>query len=190
MRRPRASLHRPILTRCRATRPLAPIKKPSWSALVGQGPAVLAVGAGICLIAMVGVVILGVTMRYVFGNPLLGVNEIVQLTAVALAMLALPQCTSTGGHIRVDLFDKILGGGGRFLSDLMFRLLAVIALFFLCRQAWKKAAEAIEFGDTTNMLELPIWPLYGAVFVGMGLCAVIYALEAIALLFGWSGGDE
>lgn len=190
MPKPMACPLRPLSTRFPANRLLAVRKKFSWSALVGQGPVVLAIGAGICLISMVAVVMLGVIMRYAFGNPLLGVNEIVQLTAVALAMLALPHCTRTGGHIRVDLFDTVLGRVGRFLGDLMFRVLAVTALFFLCRQAWNKAAEAIEFGDVTNMLELPIWPLYGAVFVGMGLCALIYALEACALLVGWRRGDD
>lgn len=169
---------------------MAILKKPSWSALVGQVPVLLAAGAGICLITMVIVVMLGVIMRYAFGSPLLGVNEIVQLTAVALAMLALPQCTASGGHIRVDLFDNALGRAGRFLSDLLFRGLAIVALYHLCRQAWKKAAEAIEFGDVTNMLELPIWPFFGAVFVGMALCALVYVLEAFALIVGWRSADD
>ncbi|MEM9393275.1 MAG: TRAP transporter small permease [Pseudomonadota bacterium] len=169
---------------------MALLKEPSWSGRIGQVPVLLAAGAGLCLITMVVVVVLGVVMRYAFGSPLLGVNEIVQMTAVALAMLALPHCTSSGGHIRVDLFDGILGRAGRFLSDLLFRVLAVVALYFLCRQAWKKAAEAIEFGDVTNMLELPIWPFYGAVFVGMALCALVYALEAFALVVGWKSADD
>lgn len=166
------------------------LKEPTWLAKVNQVPALLAVGAGICLVTMVAVVMLGVIMRYAFGSPLLGVNEIVQLVAVALAMLALPYCTSSGGHVRVDLFDEVLGRWGRFLSSLLFRALAVIALFFLCRQAWKKAAEAIEFTDVTNMLELPLWPFYGAVFAGMALCALIYALEVFALIVGWKNADD
>lgn len=42
------------------------------------------------------------------------------------------------------------------------------------------------------MLELPIWPFYGAIFVGMGLCVLVYALEASVLIVGWApvqGGD-
>ncbi|MEM9104365.1 MAG: TRAP transporter small permease [Pseudomonadota bacterium] len=166
------------------------LKRPSWSARVGQVPVVLAVGAGICLVAMVAVVMLGVVMRYAIGSPLLGVNEIVQLIAVALAMLALPYCTASGAHVRVDLFDHILGRSGRLLSGLLFRVLVIVALFFLCRRAWTKAAEAIEFGDVTNMLQLPLWPFYGAVFAGIALCALVYLFEAFALIVGWRSADE
>lgn len=165
------------------------IKQPSWSAHADQVPALLAIGAGICLIAMVAVVTLGVTMRYVVGNPLLGVNEIVQLIAVALAMLALPYCTSSGVHVRVDLFDRPLGRWGRLFGDLLSRILSVVALFFLCRQAWSKAIEAVEFGDVTNMLELPLWPFYGAIFAGMALCALVYLVEILGLILGWRGED-
>lgn len=150
--------------------------------LVRQMPVVLAAGAGICLVSMVLVVMLGVFMRYAIGSPLLGVNEIVQMTAVALVMLALPHCTSSGGHIRVDLFDSLLGRAGRLLSDILFRCLAIVTLGFLCRQAWNKTADALEFGDATNMLELPIWPFFGAILFGMALCVLVYALEIMALL--------
>lgn len=165
-------------------------EEPAWLTKVNQVPVFLAFGAGVCLVTMVAVVMWGVIMRYAFGNPVLGVNEIVQLTAVALAMLALPYCTSSGGHVRVDVFDKILGRKGRFLSSILFRALNVIALYFLCRQALKKAVEAIEFTDVTNMLELSIWPFYGAVFAGMALCALIYAFEIFALIVGWNSADD
>ncbi|MEM1075461.1 MAG: TRAP transporter small permease [Pseudomonadota bacterium] len=169
---------------------MALLKEPAWLARVNQVPALLAFGAGLCLVTMVAVVVLGVIMRYAFGNPLLGVNEIVQLVAVALAMLAMPYCTSSGGHVRVDLFDTLLGKWGRFLSSLLFRALTIVALYFLCRQAWKKAAEAIEFTDVTNMLEIPIWPFYGALFAGMALCALIYAFEIFVLIVGWRSADD
>lgn len=164
--------------------------EPAWLAKVTQAPLVLAIGAGICLLTMVAVVMLGVIMRYVFGSPLLGVNEIVMLVAVALAMLALPYCTTSGAHVRVDLFDGPLGRLGRFLSSIFFRVLSVVALFFLCRQAWKKTTEAFEFSDVTNMLELPLWPFYGAVLAGMALCALIYVLEIVALIMGWKSADD
>ncbi len=146
---------------------------------------VLAIGAGICLLAMVAVVMTGVVLRYVFGAPLMGVNEIVQLIAVALAMLALPYCTSSGTHVQVDLFDRVLGRWGRLCGDILSRVLSVVALYFICSQAWRKAGEAIEFGDVTNMLQMPLWPFYGAILLGMGICAIVYVFEIIALVLGW-----
>lgn len=162
----------------------------AWLALVGQAPLLLALGAGLLLVTMVAVITVGVVLRYVFSAPLLGVNEIVQAIAVALAMLALPHATRVGAHVRVDLLDGYLGRAGRLFGDLLSRALTIIALFYLCRQAWRKTSEALEFGDVTNMLSLPQWPVYGAVLLGMGLCAVVYAVQMVALILGRSVGHD
>ena len=133
---------------------------------------------------MVAVITLGVVLRYVFAAPLLGVNEIVQLIAVALAMLAMPHATDSGAHVRVDLLDETLGHWGRLGGDVLGRLLSIIALGFLCRQAWVKALDAVEYGDVTNMLQLPLWPAYAAILLGMGLSALVMAAQIVARLTG------
>jgi len=165
--------------------PVARNAKPAWLAVLSQAPLVLAVAAGLCLVTMVSVISLGVVLRYVFSAPLLGVNEIVQMVAVALAMLALPYTTIAGAHVRVDLLDPWIGRWGRLLGDLLSRSLSIVALFILCRQAWSKAVDAVEYGDVTNMLQLPLWPAYGAILLGMGLCLLIFAVQIVALLLGW-----
>ncbi|WP_425071165.1 TRAP transporter small permease [Sagittula sp. S175] len=159
---------------------------PAWARSLARAPLWLAVGAGLCLLAMVVTVCAGVVLRYAFGAPLLGVNEIVQLIAVALAMLALPLTTAGNHHVRVDLFDRPLGRRGRAFGDVLARVLSVTVLWHLCQRAWDKAAEAAAFGDVTNMLELPLWPVYGAIFAGMALCALVFGAQIGALLLGWT----
>ena len=168
---------------------MAVVRQPGWAAKVARLPALLAIGAGLCLLAMVGIVSAAVVLRYAFGAPLLGVNEVVQLVAVALAMLALPYCTASGHHVRVDLFDRVLGRVGRFVGDVGSRGLSVVVLWHLCGRAWAKASEAHEFGDVTNMLELPLWPVFGAIAVGMALCALVFFAEIVALVLGWRQTD-
>lgn len=55
-------------------------------------------------------------------------------------------------------------------------------LSVLVRRAVIKALDAHEFGDTTNMLGLPIWPFYGILAVGMGLCVLVFAVQTLAIL--------
>ena len=57
---------------------------------------------------MVVIISAGVILRYVFGAPVLGLNEIIQLTAVALVMAALPYCTEANGHVGVDVFASMM----------------------------------------------------------------------------------
>lgn len=153
----------------------------SRSAWIDRATLVLAAVAGASLMAMVALVTAAVVLRYAFGAPVLGVNEIVQLLAVAVAMLALPWCTQGGGHVRADVFDPWLGQVGRLAGDLMSRALSAAVLGVLAWRSSLKALDALEFGDATNMLGLPIWPFYGMISAGMALCGLILLAQIVAL---------
>jgi len=142
----------------------------------------LVVLAGLCLLAIVVLVSFGVVMRYVFGAPLLGVNEFVQLTAVALVMAAMPYCTARGDHVAVDVFEKAMGKWGRYLGDIVSYLLSGFVLAILAQRAALKALDALEWGDATNMLRMPIWPFYGILSAGAGLCVIIMALQLFRIM--------
>jgi TRAP-type C4-dicarboxylate transport system permease small subunit len=142
----------------------------------------LAILAALALIFMVVVISAGVILRYAFGTPVLGLNEINQLTAVVLVMAALPYCTVRSGHVGVDVFDNAIGRWGRLIGDIGSRLLSGFVLSVLAWRAALKALDAYEFGDTTNMLGLPIWPFYGVLTIGMALCVLIFAAQIIARL--------
>lgn len=153
--------------------------EPRW---VRRSTLVLAALSGISLVFMLVLVFVAVILRYVFGLPLLGVNEIVQLVSVAVVMLALPYCTSVGAHVGVDVLDNAIGPWGRFVGDLMSRALSAWVLAVLVRRAVLKALDAQEFGDATNMLQLPIWPFYAMLAAGMALCVAILVVQALLIL--------
>ena len=154
----------------------------AWSERSGLATLALGAVAGVLLLLMTGLISVAVIMRYIIGQPILGVNEIVQLNAVALAMLALPHATHSGAHVRADIFDPMLGRWGRWLADIFTRVISIIALGFLVQRAWDKALDAHEYGDATNMLGLPIWPVYGLIVLGMALCILVFALQVAELL--------
>lgn len=163
---------------------------PAWSTLFGRAAVMLAALAGVILLLMVGLIALGVVMRYVVGQPILGINEIVQLAAVALVMLALPHTTHVRGHVRADIFDRPLGPRGRFAGDLLTRALSIVTLWVLTGRAWDKTHDALEFGDETNMLGLPIWPVYGFIAGAVALTIVALALQSLAVLVGGKALDD
>ncbi|MEC7760666.1 MAG: TRAP transporter small permease [Pseudomonadota bacterium] len=155
----------------------------AWPTLFGQATLFLATISGVLLIAMMGVLAVDVVMRYGFGAPMLGSNEIVQLLALGVVMGALPYCTQGDGHVRVDVFDGMIGAVGRFIGDVTSRGLAIFAFVVLFRRAVLKALDAAEFGDTTNMLNLPLWPLYAILAAGIGLCALVYVDQLVAIVW-------
>ena len=160
------------------------------SRLLDKATYALAIVAGALLVAMVLTISVAVVARYLIGAPILGVNEIVQLTAVALAMLALPYATSSGAHVRADIFDRLLGRWGRFAGDLTTRALSITVLGVLVARAWAKVLDAFEYGDATNMLGLPIWPFYGLIVLGMGACILVFALQVAAILLSGKAAHD
>jgi len=160
----------------------------AWSKVFDQATTALAWVAGLCLIFMMGLIAVAVVMRYAVGDPLLGVNEIVQLVAVALVMASLPYCTFHNGHVGVDVFDHLIGHWGRLIGDVGSRAISIYVLGILSWRAVLKALDAFEYEDATNMLGLPIWPFYTILATGAGLCALVFALQILNELF--SGHEE
>lgn len=140
-----------------------------------------AVGS-VCLLAIVVIVTTGVVMRYVFEAPLLGINEIVQLTAVALVMSALPYCTLREDHVAVDVFENWIGASGRLIGDVLSRFFAGFILTILSHRAILRAYDAWEFHDITNMLRMPIWPFYVILATGAGIAALIFIAQLVLII--------
>lgn len=156
--------------------------RPNLALLADRASRVLAVVAGIGLLLTLALIFVSVIMRYLFSMPLAGVNEIVQLASVGIVMLALPWCTAENAHVGVDVFDQRIGPWGRFLGDIQARVIGAAILAVLVWRAVLKALDAHEFGDATNMLQLPIWPFYGLIALGMALCVVVLLLQTIQII--------
>ena len=142
----------------------------------------LAIVAGAGLLVVLTLIFVSVVMRYIFSTPIVGVNEIVQLASVGIVMLALPWCTAEGAHVGVDVLDHKIGPWGRFLGDIQARLIAALILSVLVWRAILKAMDAHEFGDATNMLQMPIWPFYAMIAGGMALSALVLLAQVIQIL--------
>ncbi|MBW8444492.1 MAG: TRAP transporter small permease [Arenimonas sp.] len=157
---------------------------PGWARSIDRATKALSVVAGISLLFMMAVITISVLTRYLLNNPITGSDEIVQMTGVALVMLALPYATLHGAHVSVDIFDHALGRFGRMAGDVLARLLTGFVFAVLVERAWAKMLDAHEFGDTTNMLGLPVWPFYGILAAGISLCLIVYALELVLIVRG------
>lgn len=153
-----------------------------WQRAGGTATLALAAIAGITLLILVGVVTAGVIARYVFSRPIIGGNEVIQFLSVTVVMLALPHCTASNGHVRADVLDKALGHYGRLFGDVLARVLSVAALAVLAHRAFDHMADSRQFGDVTNMLGLPVWPLYGIVLAGVAISAVVMVVQIVAAL--------
>ena len=139
----------------------------------------LAYLGGIVLFAIMLLVSATVFYRYVLNQPILGDQELVEIGMSLVVMLAMPFAALKGTHIRIDFLDRAIGAPGRFWGDVFTRAVSCVVLFLLIRKTWEKAWDAHEYDDVTNMIELPVWIAYGAITVGMGLFAVVLAVQLV-----------
>lgn len=152
------------------------------AALADRSARALAVLAGLGLLLVLALIFVSVIMRYVFDAPIVGVNEMVQMASVGIVMLALPWCTAEGAHVGVDVLDHKIGRWGRFIGDIQARVIAALILSVLVWRAALKALDAHEFGDATNMLQMPIWPFYAMIAAGMALSVLVLLAQLIQIL--------
>lgn len=143
----------------------------------------LTVLAGVSLLFIVLIIVASVVARYFLNSPIKGADELVQMAGVVLIMMALPYGTSVGAHVRVDIFDAFLGKAGRIFGDVISRLLSGFVLCIITHRAFLRMLDAYEYADTTNMLQLPLWPFFGVLMLGTLLCLVIYLAELVQLIF-------
>ncbi len=128
---------------------------------------------GLVLFAIMLLVSTAVFARYVLNEPILGDQELVEIGMSLVVMMAIPYAALKGAHIRVDILDGPLGRRGRFWGDVFARVICCLVLYLLIRKTWDKAWDAHEYGDVTNMIEIPVWIAYGAITAGMGLFGLV-----------------
>ena len=134
---------------------------------------------GLVLFAIMLLVSTTVFFRYVLNQPILGDQELVEIGMSLVVMMAMPFSALKGVHIRVDILDKSLGQAGRFFADVFARVVSCLVLVLLIQKTWGKALDAHQYGDVTNMIEIPVWITYGAITLGMGLYALVLIYQLV-----------
>lgn len=130
-------------------------------------------------------------------GPVEGDFEIVESAIAFVIFCFLPICQLYGGHAAVDVFTSLLPGGvTKFLLALWEITLAAV-LILITVQLFDGMMDKYNNGQTTFLLQYPVWWAYGASFIAaiatslVGIyCAAARVLEGIsgrAILPG-SGG--
>lgn len=140
--------------------------------------------AGLALLIMMLATGWDVVARALFNRPLHGVVEIVEIMVLMVAFLGLPEAFLRDENVKVDLVDMLL-------AERLFRVVRVLALVltvaFLALLAWNllsPMSDAYLFGDIKPDLRIPLYPLYGAVFVSIAASIV----TTLTVIFRELGG--
>lgn len=135
--------------------------------------------AGAVLVALMLITVVDVAGRYFFNSPLTGTIDLTQMSVVAMVYLGMAYTTYQGSHAVISvLYDRLPETAARVLDRIINASAA--ALFAII--AWRTAANAIQirdFGQSTQLLLLPLYPVYWVVVVGSVVTALVFLLQTI-----------
>lgn len=145
-----------------------------WFAVVG----------GLVLVAMTVMSVASIVGRSVFGKPVPGDFELVQIGCAICVAAFLPWCQMQGGNIIVDFFTVRTSARTQAWLDVFGALLLAAVMLLL---AWRTGVGALTVkasGETSMIMGFPSWIGYAFMVPG-------FALTAIAALYtaygAWRG---
>jgi TRAP-type C4-dicarboxylate transport system permease small subunit len=115
--------------------------------------------SGAVLFVMMMITALVVGGRYVFSKPLPGGFELTEMMLAALIYCGLPLVSKRREHIVIDTFDFMMSKSVKRGLDMLADAVCTLALAGLSWLLLRRALRVAEYGDTTNVLTLPLAPV-------------------------------
>jgi TRAP-type C4-dicarboxylate transport system permease small subunit len=146
----------------------------------------LGVIAGAVLFAMMMLTALDVVGRYILNRPVPGSFEMTEMMLAALIYCGLPLVSQRREHIVIDTFDYLMSRGVKRGLDIAAEVLCSATLFGLAWLVFGRAGRVASYGDTTNVLKLPLAP----VAYLMAAMLLVGAIIHLWLIFVPHGEDD
>ena len=133
----------------------------------------------VLLFFMMLLTLVDVVGRYFFNTPVTGGFEITEFVLATLIFAGLPLVTAREEQVTVDILDRITPAWLARWRGLLLDLLGAVVMGLLCQRMWVKSFEAISYGDSSAILEFPVYPAY------FFMCAMLGATCLVYLLLAW-----
>lgn len=138
--------------------------------------------AAICIFGLMFLGIAQVLGRQLFDVPVPGYIDFVELSMATFAFLGIAYCQREGGHVRMDLFVKMIKGRSHWVVELTSTLLPLALVGVLVYYSWDHFMRAYDSGDSTIDMELVVWPSKLLVPVSFGLLFLRLLVQAAGYL--------
>ncbi len=94
--------------------------------------------------------------RYFLDNAVDGTTELTEMGIAILVFAEMPIVTWRGGHVVVDILDRMLGNTTIKVLGLLSAFLMSTSLYFLAVRIFELAARSQRRGEVTEYLQLPV----------------------------------
>jgi TRAP-type C4-dicarboxylate transport system permease small subunit len=127
---------------------------------------------GLLLLAIALMTTYSAAAGWLFGKPLPGDVELVEMLTAISVFMFLPYCQLSGANVTADIFTA--RAGERTVAALEL-LAALVALGFSLLLLWRMYEGFLDYRkyvETTTILKIPIWAAYPWALVSLALLAV------------------
>jgi TRAP-type C4-dicarboxylate transport system permease small subunit len=140
---------------------------------------VLGAAAAALLFGLMALTTADVIGRYVFNWPLRGAFEVTELLLLALIFAGLPLASRVDEHVTLDFVDRLLGAEGRLRLRRLVDLFCGILILGLAWRVWVKAGKIAGYGDTTEVLRLPVGPFVYFMAAMVAVTGIVHLAKSV-----------
>lgn len=112
--------------------------------------------AAITLFFLMALTCADVFGRYFLDNAVDGATELTEMGIAILVFAEMPVVTWRGGHVVVDILDKMIGSKLIKILGLVSAFLMSTSLYFLAIRIYELAERSHSRGEVTEYLQLPV----------------------------------
>jgi len=139
----------------------------------------LGAAAAVLLFGLMMLTTADVIGRSIFILPLRGAFEITGLLLLTLIFAGLPLASRADEHVTLDFIDMILTDGGRLFVRRLVDLICGLLILGLAWRVWIKAGKIAGYGDTTEVLRLPVAPFVYFMAVMVAVTGIVHLFKVI-----------
>lgn len=140
--------------------------------------------SGIALLWLMGLTVVAVIMRYVFNGPILGSQDLCEVSLVLVVFPAMAYCGWTGGHVALDLIGAVLKPRVLRWSDSLVQLVCGVLFSYVTWQTWTRGLDAYKYGEASNLIAIPRSPFFFTIAISSGLYTLVLFIQAIKMARG------
>lgn len=136
--------------------------------------------AAIALLLMMLLTVANAITRTFLSSPIDGANEMVaQWLLPVLVLLGIPCAQVWKEHLNVSLVVDRMNSRSLALTKLLVYGACALACAALTWFGLQEALHKMEIGATAGITDLPVWPFYFLVPLGMAFATIVFALDAV-----------
>ena len=137
----------------------------------------LTLAGGITVFALMLLAVAQILGRKLFNLPVTGFIDWVEQAMAIFAFLGIAYCQRLGGHIRMDIVIGSLKGRALWLAEFLSTLVMMVITLVILYGAYGHFHRALELGDSSIDISLPLWPAKLMVPLALSILALRLAIH-------------